>query len=120
MFLISFFTWWYGAGWMRLPREIRQRIRYITQFFSLTIILKTLFAPWKRDIAYATSPALEDRFNALIGNLVSRFIGFLIRIFFMIGGVCAIVCTAVGGTVLFVIWPILPVLPIVLIAWGLM
>jgi len=97
---------------------MRRRISFITQFFSISIILKTLFAPWKRDIAYARSTALEDRFQALIGNLVSRFIGFLIRIIFMFAAVMAIVLTIVFGSILFVVWPILPFSPILFIFLG--
>ncbi|MCC7289288.1 hypothetical protein IT414_02790 [bacterium] len=120
MVLFSFFTWWYGSGWAQVPREIRRRVNFILQFFSLKIILRTLFAPWKRDIAYARSTALEDRFQALIGNLVSRFIGFIIRVIFMFTAVLAIIFTVVFGVLLMIVWPALPFSPILFLYWGLL
>lgn len=118
MVLFNFFIWWYSVGWARVPKEIRRKIRFILQYFSLTIILKTLFSPWKRDIAYASSKAIEDRFHALLGNLVSRFIGFLIRIIFMFIAVLGIVLIAILGGILYIIWPLLPLSPLLFIYLG--
>ncbi len=118
MVLFNFFIWWYSVGWTRVPKEIRRKSRFILQYFSLTIILKTLFSPWKRDITYASSKAIEDRFHALLGNLVSRFIGFLIRIIFMLIAVLGVVLIAVFGGILYIIWPLLPLSPLLFIYLG--
>lgn len=58
----------------------RSLLIIVAQEFSLTLLLKTLFAPWRRDIA-PPGRSLDEILRNLLLNLVSRFIGFLVRFF---------------------------------------
>jgi hypothetical protein len=115
MTLLTFFSWWYGAGWARVPHETRRRVAHVTQLLSLRQVLRTLFAPWKQDVTAASSKAVQDRVNALIGNLISRFVGFSIRSILIIITCVATLGIALYGILLTVVWPILPFTPIVFI-----
>lgn len=115
MTLITFFSWWYGTGWARVPRETRRRVAHVTQLLSLRQVLRTLFAPWKQDVAAASSKAVQDRVNALIGNLISRFVGFSIRSILIVITCLAALGLMLYGVVLTIVWPVLPFIPIVFI-----
>lgn len=54
---------------------------FLPYFFSVTILLKTLFAPWKNLMAKKTSPgfSINEWFGRLSFNLISCAIGFSMR-----------------------------------------
>ena len=103
-----------------MPRETQRRVGYIAQLFSVKIILRTLFAPWKQDIAAAQSKSLEDRMGAIVGNLVSRFVGFSIRVILLLSATFAILTSVIFGIILTIVWPILPFMPILFIVLGIL
>lgn len=118
MFMLSFFNWWYRAGWLQVPTVARDNISYIAQLFSVRTVLATLFAPWKQDVVASRSKAVQDRINALIGNLVSRFIGFSIRLILLFIVAISIFGVGIYRLVQFIVWPILPFAPVLLILAG--
>jgi hypothetical protein len=78
----------------------------------LFVLLKTLFSPWKRII---TPPgrALEDKLSAMLDNLVSRTIGFFVRIFSLITAIVLTTGAAIIGLVMAASWPLIPLLAII-------
>ncbi len=83
------------------------------------MLLKTLFSPWKR-IVVVGGRSLDAKFHAAIDNLVSRVIGFFVRIIVLIAAVIIISLAALGGLMLAILWPLLPLLSVGLIIWGLL
>ncbi len=59
---------------------------FFPYFFSIPVLFKTLFSPWKNLVEKKTAPgfSFQDWFNKLTFNLVSRFIGFFMRISILI------------------------------------
>lgn len=119
MLAVEFVRWWYGAGWMRLIHSIRDRIRRIALSFSVPLLLKTLFLPWRRIISYGGN-SIADKFKAALDNLVSRVVGAMVRLIVILTAGIAIVLTAVGGAIAVVLWPLVPVLGVGLIIRGFM
>lgn len=107
MLLINFFSWWYTKGWFSFGKKVIDRIGYLIQVFSIPILLKTLFAPWKR-ITTNPGKSIAEKLRALLDNLVSRIIGFLTRTIVIITSIIIILITAIVGLILFIIWPLLP------------
>ncbi len=119
MLLIEFFSWWYSAGYARLATTLQTRLRAIWNIFSIPILLRTLFAPWKK-IETEAGKGIQNFFQAMVDNLVSRAVGFTIRLFTVIAGmVCLIIGLTVSVLVL-IAWPFLPFSVPVLIVWGLL
>lgn len=107
MLALEFFSWWYSQGWALLARNIRRRIIRTSHLFSLPILIRTLFAPWKRIITDPGS-GLEAHVRAATDNIVSRFIGFSVRILvlFTAGVILLFVC--LSAIIELVIWPVIP------------
>lgn len=117
MMALEFFRWWYTHGWTLAFVRLRNKLTGIEQAFSVGILLRTLFAPWRRIITYP-GDGIGAHFRAMIDNLVSRFIGFMVRIFVLIGaGVTGLIfgCFALLACVL---WPLLPPLAIGALVWS--
>lgn len=119
MLIVGFIQWWYGHGWLDLAKRVQSRVSEVFRAFSVIQILQTLFAPWKQIVSYKDPNAtIADKSRGLIDNLVSRTIGFFVRIFTLIAAVFVAVLTAVIGLGLIVVWPALPLLSIWLLARG--
>lgn len=117
MLAIEFFSWWYGAGWRSIVKDIQNRFEYIYSAFSLSIILKTLFSPWRRIVSYPGA-GLGDHSRALIDNLISRIIGFILRIGLIIAATVLFLLTGLIGLTAIMLWPLLPPAVIALVVKG--
>jgi hypothetical protein len=111
MFLVSLFSWWYVSGWVWLSKEIAKKLYVIKEMFSVSILLRTLFSPWKQ---IQTPSSFRYFFQAAIDNLVSRFIGSIIRTFMLIGALIASIFIAGAGVICLIAWPFIPLLPVIL------
>jgi hypothetical protein len=79
LFLL-FFSWWYRYLPRRLYLAFVALSITLVDLFSLKVIFRTLFAPWKRDILSYEGLTLQQKFSVWMLNLASRFIGFLIKV----------------------------------------
>lgn len=104
MYVFAFISWWYSDGWKSFARRLGEFLRNTLDFFSMGLLLKTLFAPFRQ--ISAGTPKLVDR-------LISRFVGFFTRLFLLIMGSLAVLVEAVVIFTLLVLWPLLPLLPFV-------
>lgn len=119
MLIVGFIQWWYGHGWLDLARRVQLRVSEVFRAFSVVQILQTLFAPWKQIISYKDPNAtIADKFRGLIDNLVSRSIGFVVRIFTLIAAIFVAVLTVLFGIGLVIVWPVLPLMSIWLLVKG--
>lgn len=88
-----------------------------TVFFSIPTLASTLFAPWKRDIQRTSNLPIDLALKGVWDNILSRFIGFVIRsITILIAGGATLACL-VGGMIVMVFWTLLPLF-IVFIIWS--
>ncbi len=117
--MISLFDWWYGAGWAGVVRSTQRRLAKLAGMFSIAILLRTLFSPWKRIITYPGA-SIDTKLKAFGDNLVSRCIGFTIRFFVLIAAAVMFVLLGFAGLLELVAWPLVPLAGIVLIVKGLL
>jgi hypothetical protein len=113
MQVVGMLTWWYSGGIRWLFGRIGRRVMGIVDFFSIDLLLKTLFSPFRQIDAGVTGRSLEAKFRAFIDRLISRLIGFLARSFMIIFGTMSLLFVAVCAVVAAVLWLVLPLLPIV-------
>jgi len=92
---------------------------FLTDFFSVRMIFKTLFEPWKRDQLGGKNLSIQEKLNVFILNSVSRLVGFIVKIIlftiyllFMTG---FFILSAVGS----LIWLSLPFIALILACVGL-
>lgn len=117
MFMLDLFAWWYGAGWKGVLQATARRLSGLGEMFSTKILMRTLFAPWRRIV---TNPGagLDAHMRASLDNLVSRFIGFTVRFFVLLAAGVALICLLVAGFLELIVWPLVPILAVGLIAKG--
>lgn len=117
MLVLSFFSWWYGRGWREVARSIKPRLDNVADTFSVSQLLRTLFAPWRRIITYPGS-SLSARLKAWGDNVVSRTVGFFVRLLVLLAALVALIFALVISVIEIIVWPLLPPAVPVLIILG--
>lgn len=113
MHVLALVSWWYGLGWLDQVSLVRQRFTRATDRYSLSLLLRTLFSPFKQLDAYSGSGgSLDSRLRAWLDRLISRLIGAMIRSFMIVVGLVALVIEAGIALIRLIFWPILPILPL--------
>jgi hypothetical protein len=105
--LFEFFGWWYGQGWIESWKRAQHWVDLVRLQFSIPVLLRTLFSPW-RQIVSLPGRSLEERFRSALDNLVSRFIGFLVRLLVLFTALLLMVVVGLIGLVIAIIWPLIP------------
>jgi hypothetical protein len=118
MFIAGILSWWYGPGWRERVTAMRENLASTMDYFSIGLLLKTLFSPFRQISAGQVRGPLAVQMRAFFDRLISRCIGAMIRITIMIVGLVAILFSAVVGVIGLVLWAFIPLLPIAgLILW---
>lgn len=81
---------------------------HVEREFSLGILLRTLFSPWRR-ILTPRGRSLDAKIQAALDNFVSRCVGFVVRISVVFAALFMIACVALAGVVVVVLWPLIPI-----------
>jgi hypothetical protein len=78
---------------------------FATNLFSVTLLLKTFFSPWRRyNWTYPKAFDIKEFFNTLISNIFSRILGAIVRTFLIILGIILQIFVAVVGMIVFLGW----------------
>lgn len=122
MFIVGILSWWYGAGLMARIASVQARIAAIMDYFSIDVLVRTIFSPFKQISAGSVSGPLGVKLRALLDRIFSRIIGAVVRSMLIIVGVIGIILTTLLGVVLVASWLIVPALPFIgviltLIGW---
>lgn len=107
MLILSFFSWWYGRGWAEVAKSFGPRLQSVNTAFSIDQLLRTLFAPWRRIITYPGA-SLADKWKAWGDNLVSRAVGFVVRLLVLLTALLCLLAVAVLTVLETLLWPLLP------------
>ncbi|GHU08417.1 hypothetical protein FACS189431_4630 [Alphaproteobacteria bacterium] len=113
MLIVSLFSWWYSTGFIEQLASIKALFVKVNDQFSIPLLAKTLFKPFREIDNYRVDGALEDKFQAWFGRLTSRLIGALIRIVVMVVGLVVLILLAIISCLRIVIWLAMPALPFV-------
>jgi hypothetical protein len=72
MLVVGFLQWWYTRGWMGFAQGLLDKIRSLADFFSLGLLLRTLFYPFRQISAYSDENASLQ--NKSAHSLISYFL----------------------------------------------
>lgn len=106
-------SWWYGSGWIERVKIIRERISRTIDYFSIQLLIKTLFSPFRQISAGKVNGPIGVKWRAFIDRSVSRVIGAFIRTFIIIAGCVTILLYCLAGALTLIAWAIVPLLPFV-------
>ncbi|MDR1969930.1 MAG: hypothetical protein LBQ11_01095 [Candidatus Nomurabacteria bacterium] len=113
MLLVGFFSWWYSAGWRGQVSRIGEAVVRTNDWFSIPLLLKTFFAPFRQISANEVGNDIGSNFRAWGDRMFSRCIGAFMRFFMIIFGTIALALVLVISLIRLILWPISPLLPIV-------
>ncbi len=107
---IRYLVWHYGSGLKSLREILANFLVFFYHFFSLPLLAKTLFAPWKRAIRKKRKPGISvDEIGERVSfNIISRIIGFIVRSCVIVAGILCIIVTSLAGLLVVCLWLITP------------
>ena len=115
--IFEMLRWWYSTGWLQAAQRVTIWAGRVERVFSIRMLLRTLLAPWRRIISLGGN-SFDAKLRAALDNLVSRCVGFVVRIFVLIGASITITLTLIIAAAMVVLWPLLPIVLIYCIVRG--
>jgi len=116
MMIVALFSWWYSAGWARLTGRVGSRMQIMLETFSVALLLRTLFDPFRQISAGQVRGSFDAQLRAMGDRAFSRVFGAIVRSLFILIGLGAALLAGLFGLVELVVWPVVPFLPVVGIA----
>lgn len=84
-------------------------LRFNLNYWSVIVLLKTLFSPWRRyQYSYGKGFDLTRYFEAFTFNLFSRFLGAILRSVLIALGLFIEISLFLAGLIIISFWLILP------------
>jgi len=112
--MVLFLRWYYAIAPKKILKTWRNVLSFGWNFFSIGLLFKTLFSPWKRDITKSSSGFDPKAWlETLVMNLISRLIGAFVRVWVILLGLFFEIAILIFGAVFFLGWLGLPLLIIV-------
>lgn len=109
-FFLAYIKWHYGQGLRELFGVSGNFLWFVSNFFSFRLLLKTLFAPWKRlGEHYEGGFDLGAFASVLIVNNLMRAVGFVSKILVLSVGLVSYVLVLIFSFFIFIIWVLAPV-----------
>lgn len=110
MLMVGMFKWWYSEGLRSQVFVLQQWMVRTIDFFSLTLLLKTLFNPFRQISASMLPPSvpLEVKLKSAGDRLFSRFFGFAIRSIMIIIGALVIALQFMFSVFTMFAWVLIP------------
>ncbi len=117
---MTYLIWHYTSGFRSALIVARNLNRFVLNFFSLPVLVQTLFSPWRRlSESYAKGLSPNLWLQSLTVNLLMRLVGAVIRLVMIVIGAGVLIIMASLSLVMLLAWLLLPVVFISLIVGGL-
>lgn len=108
---IAYIKWHYGQGLRELFGVAGNFLWFVVNFFSFKLLLKTLFAPWKRlGETYGGGLDLEAFASSLIVNGLMRAVGFVTKTIVLVVGLVTYILVIIFSLFIFIIWFFAPLI----------
>jgi len=108
-FFLAYIKWHYGQGMKEFFGVAGNFLWFILHFFSFKLLLKTLFAPWKRlGEHYEGGLDISAFASSLVVNGLMRIVGFVTRILVLSVGLISFVLMLAFSFFIFIIWVLAP------------
>lgn len=113
MFLVGILSWWYSSGWLAQFQMVKTRLQRSADFFSVRLLISTLFSPFRQISAESAAVSLNDHIRAFFDKLLSRVIGAVVRSFMIIFGLIVMSLQIIFSAIILIVWLIIPTLVVV-------
>ena len=110
--MARFFGWCYQEGlaeWAHLWGNLGATL---WRFLNIPRLFITLVAPWRRDVTFAYGTGFHPlrMLNRLAENIISRFMGMLVRMAVILTGVVALLFFVLLTVIMLIAWLLWPLL----------
>lgn len=112
MLIAGLLRWWYVDGWLGQLSKTRWALLRMADHFSIGLLLRTLFAPFRQISADETARGASGVMNVIVDKLISRLIGGFMRTVMVIVGSIGLVLLTLVSLVRLVGWALLPFMPL--------
>jgi len=118
-FIGEYFAWHYSEALLDVVRIWKNILRFLYEFFSISLLLRTLFTPWKR-LGEERRKKFDfgDMLGVFIVNTIMRIIGTAMRAVLIIFGIIAIALCLIAGVLVLFLWIFAPLIIVILLAVG--
>ena len=105
----GYLSWHYGRAFSDILVVWTNFFWFFLHFFSIPLLVRTLFSPWKRlHENYRQGFHPEDFFQALIVNIIMRIVGAIIRVIIIVIGILTLLTVTILGVIFLLFWTIAP------------
>lgn len=112
MAIVGILLWWYVDGFRQAARRVRAHLAGMFDYFSVDLLLKSLFSPFRQISAGAVDGPLPVKLRAFGDRLFSRVIGAVVRTMVITVGVITLTFSLLGGLLYLVGWILMPLVPL--------
>jgi len=107
--ILDYFYWQYVEMPKRILHAWKNMLWFGFNYFSISYCIKTIFSPWKKTTwIYPKGLDIGKYFEIFTSNLISRILGFLMKLFTIMFCFFYEIIVFVIGLLLFLIWLIIP------------
>lgn len=118
LLFVDFSLWYYTRAFRDLLAVGLNFLWFITHYFSIPLLLKTLFSPWKRMTDTYHRTGLEDMLTTLVMNIMTRIFGAIIRLCFILFGLAVLLLSIICLFLVLALWVCMPVVLVAVILQG--
>ena len=117
--MYQYLFWHYTKGRKSFLRIWKNYLEYFWHYYSVSLLARTLFSYWHRDITFR-GPGFDFRefFQTLAFNILSRGVGAFARTATIIFALLVELITLILGVVLYFLWLIFPLFIFLLFFFG--
>lgn len=116
-FLLEYGRWHYGDALVSYIRILKNFWWFVVSYFSLPLLLKTLFVPYKR-MTEERGSSVSSWLEAGVINTLSRAVGLIVRVALLLTGFVVLCILTVGGIIGYGLWLLFPLVPSALMIIG--
>jgi hypothetical protein len=116
---VDYFVWHYSSALRDLCALWLNVMWFINHFFSMPLLIRTLFSPWRRITDPFHRGSIEDYMSSFVMNVMTRVFGAGVRLVFLgMGLVCMFICS-IAFLISLAVWITLPVSSVFAVLSGL-
>jgi len=113
---IRYLIWHYVSGTGMAVRFWKEIFWFIEYFFSLRLLLRSLFSPWRAlsEEKRFGGMDLSEYFSVVFVNIMMRIVGVVVRLFVIVAGFLSLAGASLLAAFSIILWIFLPVLLVAL------
>ncbi|HRZ30138.1 MAG TPA: hypothetical protein P5274_00485 [Candidatus Paceibacterota bacterium] len=119
--ILQYLSWHYSRAILEFSHIYKNIIVFVFNFFSISILLRSYFAPWRRmgeDYEKKIIDDFEDVASTFVVNLIMRIVGIVMRTLIIVFGTLFTLLVVLFYPIILISWLVLPLIIVVLVLLG--